>query len=117
MPSPRPERPGRLPSLGEGYILRQTERALARVEGRTLVRLAAVREEGLIQREKSAEIDALTREAITGQAFLRSWADHLAKGDVFIADELKFFTDLARVGKGEIIADTIDTYCRESRRG
>jgi hypothetical protein len=83
---------------------------------RTLVRMAEVQGESLVQTEKVCEIDHLTRAAMGGQAMLRTWADTLAHGDVFLADELKFFTDVAKMGKGEIIADTIDTYCRESRR-
>lgn len=96
--------------------LRRVNRQVARVEERTLLRLAAVQGEGLVQAEKLREVDHLTREAITGHAMLRQWADTLAAGDPFLADELKFFTDTARIGKGEIIADTIDSFCRESRR-
>jgi hypothetical protein len=94
---------------------RQTTRALSRVEHTTLVRLATVQSEGIVQAEKVHEIDHLTRVAMTGQAMLAKWKDTLAAGDPFIADELKFFSDMARMGKGEVIADTIDTFCRESR--
>ncbi len=96
-------------------LARQTTRVLAAMEQRTLVRLAGVKAEGFVQTEKAKEIDHLTREAMTGQALLHGWASTLAHGDPFMADELKFFTDMARLGKGEVIADTIDTYCRESR--
>jgi hypothetical protein len=97
-------------------VSRRTERALAVLEERTLARMAGVQAEGMVQTEKTHEVDHLARTAMGGQAMLRRWADTLAAGDPFLADELKFFTDLARMGKGEIIADTIDTYCRESRR-
>ena len=33
-----------------------------------------------------------------------------------MADELRFFRDLARMGKGEIIADTVSDFCQEGRR-
>jgi len=91
-------------------------RELARLEERTLQRMAAVQAEGWVQTEKLHEVDHLTREAMSGHAMLRRWADTLAGSDPFLADELKFFTDTARLGKGEIIADTIDSFCRESRR-
>ena len=78
--------------------------------------MAAVQAEGLVQGEKLREIDHLSREAMSGQAMLAGWRNTLAQGDPFLADELKFFTDVARMGKGEIIADTIDSFCRESRR-
>lgn len=93
----------------------RTRRALAAVQHSTILRMAGVQAEGLVQNEKLHEIDHLTRTAMTGQAMLRKWADTLAGGDPFLADELRFFTDVARIGKGEVIADTIDTYCRESR--
>jgi hypothetical protein len=95
---------------------RQTSRALARLEHQTLVRLATVQADGLVQAEKLREVDHLAREAMTGQAMLRKWADTLAAGDPFVADELKVFGDLARAAKSEIISDAIARYCRESRR-
>jgi hypothetical protein len=100
-------RPGRNPRLS---------RAIARVEERTLIRLANVQGHALVQNEKLHEIDRLTREAVSGQAMLSHWAATLAKGDAFLTDELKFFTDLARIGKGEIVADTVSDFCQEGRR-
>ncbi len=105
----------RLDSLLSPPAHRRASRALDALEQRTLVRLAGVQSEGIVQTEKAKEIDHLTREAMTGQALLHGWASTLTHGDPFMADELKFFTDMARLGKGEVIADTIDTYCRESR--
>lgn len=96
--------------------MRRTSRDLAHIEHRTVLRMAGVQAEGLVQTEKLHEIDHLTREAMTGHALLRKWADTLAAGDPFLGDELRFFTDAARLGKGEVIADTIDSFCRESRR-
>lgn len=101
---------------GARQLTRQGQRTLERLEERTLVRMASVQAEGMVQGEKTREIDHLTREAMSGQAMLRKWADTLAAGDPLLHDELTFFTDMARLGKGEIIADTIDSYCRESRR-
>jgi hypothetical protein len=94
---------------------RPTARALAAVEHRTIVRTANVQSEGIIQTEKVHEIDHLTREAMTGQAMLQQFRDVLAHGDLLVADELRFFTDMARIGKGEVIADTVESFCRESR--
>jgi hypothetical protein len=94
---------------------RAVGRALAQLEGRTLLRVAAVQAEGLVQGEKLREVDNLTREAMTGHAMLRGWANTLAGSDPILHDELRFFMDTSRIGKGEIIADLIDNYCRESR--
>ena len=94
----------------------RTRRAIERVEERTLTRLASVQGHSMVQVEKTHEIDRLTREAMSGQAMLSSWAATLARGDAFIADDLKFFSDVAKLGKGEIIADTISDFCQEGRR-
>jgi hypothetical protein len=94
---------------------RRTARSLYAVHSDAVVRMARVQGESLVQTEKVKEIDHLTREAMTGHALLRRWGDTLASGDPFLADEMRFFTDVAKMGKGEVIADTIDTYCRESR--
>lgn len=98
------------------YIRRSTERVVQRIGERGLVRLADVQAEGTVQMAKLREIDHLARTAMSGQAMLRKWADTLAAGDPTFAAELLFFTDLARLSKAEVIADTVDTYCRESRR-
>lgn len=98
------------------HMERRTQRSLAAVEHQTLTRLALTQSEGIVQTEKVKEIDRLTREAMSGHALLQKWRQTLAAGDPFVDDELKFFTDLARMGKGEVIADTIGTFCRESRR-
>lgn len=95
---------------------RRTGRALANIERNTLVRMASVQGHAIVQNEKLHEIDRLSREAMSGQAMLSQWAATLAQGDPFLADELKFFRDLARMGKGEIIADTISDFCQEGRR-
>ncbi len=107
---------GSTPALIQSRQARATQRGLQRLEHHTLMRVAGVQAEGMVQTEKLREVDSLTREAMSGHAMLRQWSDTLAAGDPFLADELKFFTDTARLGKGEIIADTIDSFCRESRR-
>ncbi len=93
----------------------QTSRALTAIEHQTLIRAANVQAEGYVQTTKVHELDSVTREAVTGQAMLAKWRDTVAAGDPLLADELKFFTDIARMGKGEILADTVSTFCRERR--
>lgn len=113
-------RQDRLPATATSGLTRRdeirTRRLLSVLESQTLMRLAGVQAEGLVQAEKCREIDHLGRVAMTGHTMLVRWADTLAAGDPLIRDELKFFSDVCRMGKGEVIADTIDTYCRESRR-
>ena len=81
----------------------------------TTLRLARVQEEGIVATEKVHELDHLTREALTGHAMLHHWASTLAAGDPFVSEDLRFFLDINKLGKGEVLADTISTYCRESR--
>lgn len=110
----------RYPSVGVSpsttSISRRTSRALTGIEERTLVELATVQARGIVASEMAHEVDHLTRDAMSGQALLRRWGDTLAAGDPFIADDMRFFTDIAKMGKGEIIANLIDTFCREGRR-
>lgn len=114
-------RQGGTPPVGVGLAAlagndRRTGRALADVQRNTIVRMASVQGHAMVQVEKIHEIDRLSREAMSGQAMLSQWAATLAHGDAFVADDLRFFTDLARMGKGEVIADTISDYCQEGRR-
>lgn len=109
------------PTVGVGIASlagsdRRAGRALAAVQRNTIVRMASVQGHAMVQAEKIHEIDRLAREAMSGQAILSQWAATLAHGDAFVADDLRFFTDLARMGKGEVIADTISDYCQEGRR-
>jgi hypothetical protein len=104
-------------SAGGPYALpSRSSRAVVRVCDETTVRLARVQAEAIVQAEKIHEIDHLAREAMSGQALLHQWAATLSNGDAFTADDMRFFLDTAKLGKGEIIADTIATYCREGRR-
>jgi hypothetical protein len=120
---PNPERPHHYPILipGGGVRLqaerlpRPTARALASVEHRTIVRVATNQAEALVATEQAREIDHTARDMMSGQSLLAKWRDTLSAGDLFLNDELKFFSDTARLGKGEILANLIDTYCRESR--
>src|SRR5580658_879659 len=76
---------------GARQLSRQGQRTLVRLEERTLMRMAGVQAEGIVQGEKIREIDHLAREAMSGQALLRKWADTLAHGDPLLHDELTFF--------------------------
>ncbi len=94
---------------------RRTQRALVNIERQTLTRMAAVRGDAMVQTEKTYEVDRLVREAMGGQAMLARWGQTLAAGDPFIADDLRFFTDLAKTAKGQIIADTVSSFGRGDR--
>jgi hypothetical protein len=92
------------------------QRAVAAVQSRTLVRMAQIRADALVQTEKVHSLAFLGREAISNQALLDQHRQVLAHGNPFLADELRFFTEVVRLGQGEIIADTVSDWCQEGRR-
>lgn len=111
----RPPAAGQRVSVSEALAQSRTRRELARLEADTICRVARTQSNGIIQAEKVHELDNLSREAMTGQALLARHREAIAGGDIILQDELRYFSDLARVGKGEVIADTISAFCRESR--
>ncbi len=114
MSSLEPFRPPSLPSRRPGpYLSRRAERALAATHEQSLIRLARVACEELVSSEKLRAVDHLAETAMIGQAMLAKWRETLAGPDPMLADELRFFTDVARLGKGEIIVDTIAAFRRQ----
>ena len=103
--------PSQPPSMAE----LRTSRALRSIQRSAIVRTASVQSHAIVQNEKLQEVNRLAREAMSGQALLGQWRSTLAQGDPFVEDDLRFFTDIARIGKGEIIADTIADFCQEGR--
>ncbi len=97
-------------------IAKRTTRSLEHIESRTLIRAASVQAEALIQAQKLHEIDYLTQKAMSGEALLHQWQGTLAQGDPILGANLDFYKTMARLGKGEIIADTITTFSREGQR-
>lgn len=112
---PIPRRRGLVRSHGLPAVFeRRTSQTIRDLEHQTLVEVAIVRSVGLIQAEKLEEIDYLAREAMAGQAMLNGWAVTLAHGDPLAADDFKFFSDIAKLGKSQVIADTINSFSRGS---
>lgn len=103
-------------SLGETRILRQTSRALTRLEAATALRVAQARSDGMVAQEKAAEVSELARSAMFSQAMLVQHQNALAGADPVLHAELGQFVTLARLGQAEIISDLVGTYCREGRR-
>ncbi len=93
-------------------IERQSQLAVARIEQRTLVRCAEVQGEAIVQGEKLREIDGLAHEAMSGQALLYAWEGHWAGDDPVLRSELHFFSDVVKVAKAEVMADTVTSLRR-----
>lgn len=94
---------------------RRAVRQLQQIRRQTAIRSAAVVGHSIVQNEKVHEVDRLARTAMAGQAMLNRWAATLAAGDPFIADEMKVFSDIAKLGKAQVLADTVDDFGREGR--
>lgn len=91
-------------------VTRATQRSLIRIGERTVVRQAEVIAESTVSQHKLREVDRLAEEAMTGHAMLSRWSAVLAGDDLILADELRFFKDSARLGKGQMLADAIDQF-------
>ena len=99
-----------------GRADRVLERGVRELGRQTTLRLYRTQAEGMVQAQKMHEIDQVAREAMTGQAMLGQYAASLAQGDPLVADDMQHFVNLARMGKGELLADLVTTYCREGMR-
>lgn len=92
-------------------------RQIARQENQGLARAHQAHVDGSVAAVKLTEIDRLARVAMSGQLMLNRWALTLAEGDPMAVDDLRFFSDIAKMGKGELIANTINTFAGQARFG
>lgn len=102
-------------SLIDALANGRLRRDLSRLGTETVYRVARVQAEGIVATEKVRELDNLGREAMDGQALLARQREVQARGDLFLADELRLISDRVLLAKAEVIADTASSYCRESR--
>lgn len=87
---------------------RATSRALQAIDQRTIVRVGELHAEATVEVEKVDQVDRLVDKAMMSHAFLHARANALAGNDPLLGDELRFFTDMSRLAKGELIADFVD---------
>ena len=97
---------------GGGLLTRYEQRQERAVRQNTGLQLTRVRAQGLVFQEECHEIDRLARVCMAGQAMLAEWADVLSNGNPLRAQELYFFSNVARIGKGEVLANAIATWTR-----
>lgn len=88
-------------------IERQGQLALARIQQTTLLRCAEVQSEAIVQDEKMHELDRLVDDAMSGQAFLYAREGHWAGEDPVLRNDLHFFSEMAKLAKGELIGDIV----------
>lgn len=87
--------------------------AIARydIEGR----LRAVHDDGLVNAAQLREIDHLAFTAMTGQAMLSKAASAMSQGDPFTESDLRYFADIARLAKGELLVEAAEDMRRRRR--
>lgn len=85
---------------------RRTAMSLASIERNTVLRLASVAGESMVQCEKLREIDRQAAVAMTGQAMLGELASCLSRNDPIRLDEIRAFADMARLIKLDMISDS-----------
>lgn len=100
---------GSTPARRGGAVERRTTRAVETARSNAIVRMADVRAEETVQGEKLASVDHLTNVAMTGHALVVRQREVLAAGDPLLEDELKLFTDSARIIKAQLLADFVCT--------
>jgi hypothetical protein len=80
------------------------------IDARTALRAASVDAESEVAAEKLHALDRLASVGMTGQLLLAHLRATLAGSDPLLDDELKLFTDVAKLGKAEVIADVINRF-------
>lgn len=86
-------------------LSRRDRRAVELAQRDTAWRVQKVLDDATVEATKLREVDHLAFRAMTGQAMLSKAASGMAQDDPFLAAELRFFTDIARLSKGELLAD------------
>lgn len=99
----------------EGRTSKGLQRQLNRIEGGTLVEVAQAMSAGAVAQRKVRETDAVARDAIAGQVMLSKWRDTLAGNDPLLHDEIGMFADIARMAKGQIMTDLLDSFSKDTR--
>lgn len=95
-----------------GRLSRRASNGLTAIESETLMRFARVTGESLVQAEKLHQLVSLVGAAMTGQKYLSLLASCLSRGDPLLADDLRFYEELAKMGQGQIIQDTENRFRR-----
>lgn len=99
-----------------GQVSRQLSRHLAVLDEKTTLRINGVHANAAVQAAKLQQVDRLAREAMHGQVLLQRLGQALANGDPWVAEEAQFFAGIAKLGKGEILMQTVTAYADENRR-
>jgi hypothetical protein len=92
---------------------RRDQAMVRSMQAEARIEMLDVHRRAVVAATKAEEVDRLTRVAINGHAQITTVASTLAGADPLLADDLKFFTDLSRLGKAEILTQFIADLGRE----
>ena len=94
-------------------VHRQTHLAIARVEQRTVVEIAEVQREVIVQGERVSGVDSLARDAMTDCALREGLVGILAGENPVLREDLRYFSDIAKLASGELIIDMVRSFRRQ----
>jgi hypothetical protein len=95
-----------------GRLPKWVTRGLESAQGKTVIRAADVHNEAIVAAEKVDELTFTAWKAMCNHAMLDGWSNQLAGDNPALADDLRFYKDMARLGSGEVIADLVDRFRR-----
>jgi hypothetical protein len=95
-----------------GRLPKWVTRGLETAQGKTLIRGADVHNEAIVAGGKVDELTFVALKAMSNHAMLDGWSNQLAGDNPVLADDLRFYKDMARLGAGEVIADLVDKFRR-----
>lgn len=96
--------------------VRRAAMQISTIESNLSIRLAAIEGEAFASADVLQVADRLAFSAMVGQSLLVNAAATLAGGDPFLADELKTFTEIAKITKAGVIVRAVDSIERINRR-
>jgi hypothetical protein len=86
---------------------RQTERAVARINGRARLDVARVDARADIQAAQVDAVSAVTQRALQGVAFISQVEQQLAQAVPLAASRLQAIGDIGALGLTEVVMDTV----------
>ena len=88
----------------------RTRMGVARVEQQTVIDVAQVQRQVIVQSERISGVDSLTRDAMIDCALRDGLVGVLAGENPVLREDLRYFSDIAKLGSGELIIDTVRNF-------
>jgi len=88
-----------------GRLSRRTTSGLSGIEGQTIMRIASVASEEMVQSEKVRAVQRVAWDAMCGHARLLVGAAALSRNDPMKEEDFHYFSDIAKYTAGELIVE------------